>query len=125
MVRQRLFRLPITAVATSERGYTIPAFHMMGNHDNDPFMSRATSRDRLSYRNTLGPNYYSFNLGAYTTWCSTTLTGSIRAARKASSEPATSTLVSLAQMEWLAEDLAAVEDKHGAAGHLSACPTSW
>lgn len=50
-----------------ERAGSIPLFHSMGNHDNDP-KGRHTPEawDSVAvktYRRIIGPNYYSFNLG--------------------------------------------------------------
>ena len=46
----------------SQSGYTVPVFHAMGNHDNDPYV-QGDAPGQLPYCKTLGPNYYSFNLG--------------------------------------------------------------
>lgn len=40
----------------------IPVFHTIGNHDNDPYISDDWQSEN-SFRTTLGPTYYSFNLG--------------------------------------------------------------
>ena len=40
----------------------IPVFHTMGNHDNDPYV-KADWQAENSFRATLGPTYYSFNIG--------------------------------------------------------------
>ena len=46
---------------------TLPLFHAMGNHDNDPKGPHALKEwDSVAvktYRRVVGPNYYSFNLG--------------------------------------------------------------
>ena len=46
----------------------IPLFHCMGNHDNDPAGKHSEKEwDSVAvktYRKVIGPNYYSFNLGA-------------------------------------------------------------
>ncbi|NGF56913.1 metallophosphoesterase [Parapedobacter sp. SGR-10] len=39
-----------------------PVFNIMGNHDNDPYFANDWSAEN-AYRRTLGPTYYSFNLG--------------------------------------------------------------
>ena len=46
--------------------YPTPVFHAIGNHDNDGAVACGDSTDFASarrYCRTLGPNYYSFNLG--------------------------------------------------------------
>ncbi len=40
----------------------IPVFHTIGNHDNDPYIN-ADWQSESNFRATLGPTYYSFNLG--------------------------------------------------------------
>ena len=58
----RNFRLPHYRQWLSRNGYSVPVFHAMGNHDNDPYV-QGDAPGQLSYCRTLGPNYYSFNLG--------------------------------------------------------------
>lgn len=46
--------------------YPTPIFHVVGNHDNDGAVAVGDSTDFASvqrYVRTLGPNYYSFNIG--------------------------------------------------------------
>ncbi|GAB3431119.1 calcineurin-like phosphoesterase C-terminal domain-containing protein [Niabella aquatica] len=44
------------------RHIDIPVFHTMGNHDNDPYVA-ADWPAEADFRASLGPTYYSFNLG--------------------------------------------------------------
>lgn len=95
----------------SQSGYTVPVFHAMGNHDNDPYV-QGDAPGQLPYCKTLGPNYYSFNLGRVhyvvlddIDWINTGGQQGVVGNRDYNR------VVSLAQMEWLAEDLSAVEDK--------------
>ena len=95
----------------SQSGYTVPVFHAMGNHDNDPYV-QGDAPGQLPYCKTLGPNYYSFNLGQVhyvvlddIDWINTGGKDGVLGNRDYNR------VVSLAQMEWLAEDLAAVADK--------------
>ena len=95
----------------SSSGYTVPVFHTMGNHDNDPYVTGDVP-GQTPYCNTLGPNYYSFNLGRVhyvvlddIDWINAGGAEGVVGARDFNA------LVSLAQMEWLADALAAVEDK--------------
>ena len=39
-----------------------PVYHIMGNHDNDPYVA-ADFGAAEAFRNFIGPTYYSFNLG--------------------------------------------------------------
>lgn len=94
-----------------QSGYSIPVFNAMGNHDNDPYVT-GDAPGQLPYCKALGPNYYSFNIGRVhyvvlddIDWVNTNGAQGVIGNRDYNR------LVSLAQMEWLAEDLAAVEDK--------------
>lgn len=107
----RNFRLPHYRQWLSRNGYSVPVFHAMGNHDNDPYV-QGDAPGQLSYCRTLGPNYYSFNLGKVhyvvlddIDWINTGGSDGVLGSRDYNR------VVSLAQMTWLAEDLAAVEDK--------------
>ncbi len=40
-----------------------PVFHVMGNHDNDPYIAGDFDAES-TYRKELGPTYYSFNIGS-------------------------------------------------------------
>ncbi|ADY53715.1 metallophosphoesterase [Pseudopedobacter saltans DSM 12145] len=40
----------------------LPVFHTMGNHDNDPYINSDWPAES-AFRKSLGPTYYSFNLG--------------------------------------------------------------
>ncbi|AHF16150.1 metallophosphoesterase [Niabella soli DSM 19437] len=44
------------------KNINIPVFHTMGNHDNDPYVA-ADWPAEAAFRASLGPTYYSFNLG--------------------------------------------------------------
>ncbi|MDQ8005541.1 MAG: calcineurin-like phosphoesterase family protein [Pedobacter sp.] len=44
------------------KSINIPVFHTMGNHDNDPYIN-ADWQAETAYRASLGPTYYSFNVG--------------------------------------------------------------
>lgn len=87
----------------------IPIFNVIGNHDNDPYFTS----DWLSenpYRNTLGPTYYSFNLGKVhyivldnTEWINAGGAPGVIGERNYRAK------VTDDQMAWLAKDLATVE----------------
>lgn len=40
----------------------VPVFHTMGNHDNDPYINSDWQAE-TAFRTSLGPTYYSFNIG--------------------------------------------------------------
>lgn len=44
------------------KSINIPVFHTIGNHDNDPYIN-ADWQSETAFRSTLGPTYYSFNVG--------------------------------------------------------------
>lgn len=44
------------------KNFSFPVFHLPGNHDNDPYMKTDYLAEE-PYKKTLGPTYYSFNLG--------------------------------------------------------------
>lgn len=44
------------------KNISIPVFHTMGNHDNDPYVAADWAAE-AGFRASLGPTYYSFNLG--------------------------------------------------------------
>ena len=74
----------------------------MGNHDNDPYV-QGDAPGQLSYCRTLGPNYYSFNLGKVhyvvlddIDWINTGGSDCVLGSRDYNR------VVSLAQMTWLA-----------------------
>ncbi len=46
--------------------YPLPLFPVMGNHDNDPSVPHSSATDFLAakpWREVMGPNYYSYNIG--------------------------------------------------------------
>ena len=105
------FTIPTYKRLLQEVQYPLPVFHLMGNHDNDPYVT-GDEAGQVPYRLSLGPNYYSFDLGEAhfvvlddIDWINTGGAQGIVGARDYNR------LVSLQQMEWLAADLAAVADK--------------
>ncbi|MBR4405570.1 MAG: metallophosphoesterase, partial [Bacteroidaceae bacterium] len=60
------FGLPELVDFLEQSRYPVPMWPVMGNHDHDPSIPDGTQTDVLSagvWRNVMGPNYYSFNLG--------------------------------------------------------------
>jgi len=47
---------------TTMLSYPTPLFHVMGNHDNDPYIANDFGAE-AAYRQALGPTYYSMDLG--------------------------------------------------------------
>lgn len=52
---------PIT-VAAREQSCNMPLYHLMGNHDNDPYHNGDREAE-CTFEKAFGPIYYSFNLG--------------------------------------------------------------
>jgi predicted MPP superfamily phosphohydrolase len=44
------------------KDFKFPIYHVMGNHDNDPYITNDFHAEN-KFRNIFGPTYYSFNLG--------------------------------------------------------------
>ena len=88
-----------------------PVFNVIGNHDNDPYFAD----DRLaedSYRNILGPTYYSFNLGQV----HYVVLDDVVYLNNGGSEGTIgdrdyNERITTQQLEWLTKDLTAITDK--------------
>ncbi|MCA5005261.1 calcineurin-like phosphoesterase C-terminal domain-containing protein [Sphingobacterium sp. WQ 366] len=93
------------------KDFDFPIFHVMGNHDNDPY----SSNDFLAedkYRNTLGPTYYSFNIGKVhyivldnNLWLNADANNGVIGDRNYKAT------ITQNQINWLKQDLAMINDK--------------
>ena len=88
-----------------------PVFHIMGNHDNDPYVAADFGAEE-AFRNFIGPVYYSFNIGKV----HYIVLDDIQYTNAGGSygnigDRGYSRKVSDAQMEWLRRDLATIADK--------------
>ena len=88
-----------------------PIFNMMGNHDNDPYASNDWDA-ALPFKETVAPNYYSFNLGDVhyvvldnIEYINTGGSQGVQGNRNYNGK------VVAEQMAWLEKDLATVKDK--------------
>ena len=95
----------------SRNGYPVPIFHAMGNHDNDPYHADDWLSSQL-FRETIGPTYYSFNIGAV----HFVVLDNIIYRNTGGSQGSIGKLdyteaVDPAQLAWLERDLALVDDK--------------
>lgn len=55
-----------STIANNYNSHKMRHFHVMGNHDNDPSIPHGDNTDFLAagqFRNIMGPNYYSYNIG--------------------------------------------------------------
>ncbi|MBR0394084.1 MAG: metallophosphoesterase, partial [Alistipes sp.] len=99
--------------------YPTQFFNSMGNHDNDGAVPQSPSVDfdaTAKYRKTFGPTYYSFNIGKIHYVILDNIhyinaPGGKKAKGIVGSRNYT-TEISREQMDWLAKDLALVEDKN-------------
>jgi hypothetical protein len=89
-----------------------PVFNTMGNHDNDPYVANDWLAEG-SYRQHVGPTYYSFNLGAVhyvvldnIEYLNTGASQGVIGARNYND------VIVSSQLEWLKKDLATIQDKN-------------
>ncbi|OFX33182.1 MAG: metallophosphoesterase [Bacteroidetes bacterium GWA2_42_15] len=89
-----------------------PVFNLMGNHDNDPY-SAGDWLAETKFKNTIGPSYYSFNLGNihYVVLDDIEYINTGGAQGVIGSRNYNDIIVS-DQLEWLKKDLATITDKN-------------
>lgn len=89
----------------------VPVFHTMGNHDNDPFVN-ADWQAESSFRATLGPTYYSFNVGKvhYIVLDNIQYIND-KGAQGVLGDRNYNGVIIADQIEWLKKDLATIADK--------------
>ncbi len=93
------------------KGYPVPVFNCMGNHDNNPYVQSDMLGSKV-YRNVVAPSYYSFDLGDVhyividnIEWINTGGTNGIVGERNYVER------VDDVQLNWLKEDLSHIADK--------------
>lgn len=84
----------------------MPVFHCMGNHDNDIHTTSDIDASK-PWRQIVGPNYYSFNLGD----AHYIVLDDIVYTSDGSENKVETPEIDAVQMEWLKKDLAIVQDK--------------
>lgn len=89
----------------------VPVFHTMGNHDNDPYVN-ADWQAETAFRTSLGPTYYSFNIGKI----HYIVLDNIQYLNKGASQGVVGDrdyngVIVADQMAWLKKDLATITDK--------------
>jgi hypothetical protein len=89
-----------------------PVFNTMGNHDNDPYVANDWLAEG-SYRQHVGPTYYSFNLGSVhyvvldnIEYLNTGASQGVIGSRNYNG------IIISSQLEWLKKDLATIQDKN-------------
>lgn len=103
----------------AEVKFPVPMFHVMGNHDNDGGVAREGDIDFAAaerYRRTMGPTHYSFNLGREHYVVLDNIVYLNSEGRVDTYEGITGKrdhehYFTREQLEWLAKDLATVQDK--------------
>lgn len=89
----------------------IPLFHTMGNHDNDPYLNADWAAEN-AFRVTLGPTYYSFNLGKVHYIVLDNIQYINTGGKQGTIGAREYNVVIIAeQMAWLKKDLATITDK--------------
>ena len=88
-----------------------PVFHIMGNHDNDPYVASDFGASE-AFRNFIGPSYYSFNIGKvhYVVLDNIQYINTGGSYGKIGDRNYNRTITN-EQMEWLRRDLATITDK--------------
>lgn len=89
-----------------------PVFNLIGNHDNDPYYANDWEAEN-KYRDTIGPTYYSFNLGQvhYVVLDSVEYINSGASQGTIGSRNYNEKLTN-DQLEWLKKDLSTITDKN-------------
>ncbi len=93
------------------KSLNIPIFHTMGNHDNNPYVAADWGAEGV-FRNSIGPTYYSFNIGKVHYIVLDNIeyinTGGINGSI---GERNYNRTIAADQIAWLKKDLATVTDK--------------
>ncbi|MGL5683086.1 MAG: calcineurin-like phosphoesterase C-terminal domain-containing protein [Marinifilaceae bacterium] len=88
-----------------------PMFHVQGNHDNDPYVADDKGAE-VSYRELIGPNYYSFNLGdVHYIVLDNVIYKNVGGTDGKSGDRSYDRAIDPIQLEWLKKDLATITDK--------------
>lgn len=96
---------------TTMAGYPSLLFHVMGNHDNDPYRVGDFAGEAM-YKSVFGPTYYSMNIGrVHYIVLDNTVYINDNGAEGTIGSRNYKRYVTEMQLEWLRDDLAAVGDK--------------
>lgn len=106
------FAIPEYKNVLAATSFPAPVFNVMGNHDNDPYVTGDIA-GQIPFIRNLGPNYYSFNIGK----AHFVVLDDISWINKGGAEGKVGErdygrFVTSGQMAWLKEDLEAVADKN-------------
>lgn len=91
--------------------FPVPMFHVMGNHDNDPYIPNDFGAEAM-YKKALGPSYYSMNLGkVHYVVLDNNIYVNDGASQGVIGDRNIQKYIEEKQLNWLKEDLASVTDK--------------
>lgn len=86
-------------------------FHCIGNHDNNPYVTGDWESSNV-FREVLGPNYYSFNIGKiHFVMLDNVIYNNPGASETSMGDRSYDRAVTDRQLEWLRKDLAMIPDK--------------
>ncbi len=89
-----------------------PIYNIMGNHDNNPYIANDFSAED-AYRETLGPVYYSMNIGdVHYVMLDNTIYNNSGASQGTIGNRGYDRYFTSEQIEWLKRDLSYIEDKN-------------
>jgi len=96
---------------TEMNGINCPVFNTMGNHDHDPYFADDWFSEER-YRQIVGPNYYSFNLGdVHYIVLDNTEYINTGGAQGTMGDRSYNGVIASEQIEWLKKDLETIQDK--------------
>lgn len=91
--------------------FPVPMFHVMGNHDNDPYIPNDFGAEAI-YKKAIGPTYYSMNLGkVHYIVLDNNVYINTGASQGTIGDRSIQKYVEEKQLNWLKEDLASITDK--------------
>lgn len=92
--------------------FPVPMFHVMGNHDNDPYVPNDFGAEAM-YKKAFGPSYYSMNLGeVHYIVLDNNVYVNNGASEGTIGDRSIQKYIEEKQLNWLKEDLASVTDKN-------------
>lgn len=92
--------------------YPSPLFHIMGNHDNDPYIANDQQAEH-AYRRAFGPTYYSHNMGeVHYIMLDNSVYVNKGGSQGVVGDRSIQQYIDPVQLQWLKEDLAAIADKN-------------
>ena len=101
----------IASYKKSISSFQSPMYHIMGNHDNDPYVADDFLSE-VKYKKAFGPSYYSMNIGkVHYVFLDNTVFVNTGGSQNNLGDRSYQRYLTTIQLNWLKEDLAAVTDK--------------